>query len=205
MGDISKQTVKHSTNYDLSNNTSNQVTKRGKLDTPQWSTESQVSQGSSDDILHTSESDKSHKMSLNSTVSQSSLSGQDMVMASLSEELPKKNDGVEMSHFENKEIVSLAMQEQLLKTNVPLLTPKPSQTPPILPLPQIAANDNQKHIYKATTGISHKSTMNFRSSNLTNTTADRFQVFHNQQVNLETFPDNSEQPDNVPTQSFPKV
>lgn len=208
IGDVSKQTVKQPTSYELANNPlSNQLIKRGKLETPQWSTESQISQESSDDILQTSESDKSHKMSRNSTLSQSPLSGQDMGMASLSEEVPTINDGVEMSHFENKEIVSIGKQEQHQKISAPLLTPKPSHTPPILPPPPIGTSDDQKNLYKATSGISHKSPNTFRSPNVTNVipTTDRFQVFHNQQVNLETLPDNSEHPDNVPTQSFPKV
>lgn len=36
---------------------------RKKLETPQWSTESQPSIESSDDVLQTSESDKSHMVS----------------------------------------------------------------------------------------------------------------------------------------------
>ncbi|XP_044262205.1 protein transport protein Sec16A isoform X2 [Tribolium madens] len=49
--------------------------KRNKLETPQWSVESQMSQESSDDVLQTSESDKSRMLSRSSTVSHSPISG----------------------------------------------------------------------------------------------------------------------------------
>lgn len=54
--------------------------------TPQWSMESQVSQDSSEDILPTSESDKSKIISRSSTVSQSPISGQEFHFDSVSTE-----------------------------------------------------------------------------------------------------------------------
>lgn len=205
MEDFTKQSIKQPSNYDLTKPSSHQLTKRGKLDTPQWSTESQISQESSDDILQTSESDKSHKMSRNSTKSQSPLSGQDLAISSF----PEINPGTEYTenamNFENKEIVSNINEEQLLKSTSAVVTPKSSHTPPTLPPPSTGSNDDSKNVYKLTSGISHKSVNKFRSSNTT-PPIERFQVpFHNQQVNLETLPDNSEQPDHVPNQHFSKV
>lgn len=200
----SRQNIKSSHNYDLTK-TSNQLNKRGKLETPQWSTESQVSQESSDDVLQTSESDKSHKMSRNSTISQSPLSGQDLAMGSLSEELPTRSEVLENTpNFENKEILSNVKPELLPKVNPSVLPPKTSQTPPMLPPPISGIGDESKNMYKLT-GTSHKSANRFRTSNVT-PPSDRYQPgFHNQQVNLETLPDNSEQPDHVPNQLLPKV
>lgn len=63
--------------------------KRGKLDTPQWSVESQLSQESSDDVLHTSESDR--MMSRSSTVSHSPVSGQEVLGQPL-EGMPLKTE-----------------------------------------------------------------------------------------------------------------
>lgn len=205
LGDSARQNIKQLNSYNFSKTTTNQITKRGKLDTPQWSTESQVSQESSDDILQTSESDKSHKISRNSTISQSPLSGQDLAMASLSGELPISNEGFDnLPNFENKEIVSNLKQELLPKVNSTLPPPKASQTPPILPPAVMGNNDDSKNMYKLGTGLSHKATNKFRTANIT-PPLDRYQVgFHNQ-VNLETLPDNSEQPDHIPNQLFAQV
>lgn len=204
MSDMGKQTTKQSTSYDLTKIAPNQFTKRGKLDTPQWSTESQVSQESSDDVLQTSESDKSHKMSHNSTISQSPLPGQDLAIVSLSEELPTTTECLDTtSNFENKEILSNIKKDKHKINSTPVL-PKPSQTPPTLPLPSIGGHDESKNMYKLTTGISHRTANKVKSANVT-PPIDRHQVFHNQQVNLETLPDNSEQPDHVPNQQFSKV
>lgn len=204
MSDISKENTTQSSNYELTKITSNQFTKRGKLDTPQWSTESQVSQESSDDVLQTSESDKSHKISHNSTISQSPLSGQDLAVAPLAEELSSNTDCIDnTSNFENKEIVTNIKQQQHKITSTPL-SAKPPQTPPILPLPPMGVVDESKNMYKLTTGISHRAANKVRTAKVTPST-ERLQVFHNQQVNLETLPDNSEQPDHVPNQQFSKV
>lgn len=203
IGDNARQNPKQLSSYELKTS-SNQFAQRGKLETPQWSTESQISQESSDDILQTSESDKSHKMSHNSTMSQSPLSGQDLAGAVLPDDLPVKAEGIEnLSHFENKEIVTNLKQEPLAKMNSGLLPPKSSQTPPILP-PPLASGDETKNRYKLTTGISHTAANRFMSSNVTPPT-ERYQVGFNNQVNLETLPDNSEQPDHVPNQAFSKV
>lgn len=70
---------KHHKHELLDNLPPSRLGKPRKIDhlTPQWSTESQMSQESSDDVLHTSESDKI--LSRSSTVSQSPISGQDPV------------------------------------------------------------------------------------------------------------------------------
>lgn len=204
MSDISKENIAQSSNYESTKIASNQYIKRGKLDTPQWSTESQVSQESSDDILQTSESDKSHKMSHNSTMSQSPLPGQDLAVAPLPEESSSRTESIDTSNFENKEIVSNIKQQQQYKINPTPLLSKPPQTPPILPLPPMGSVDESKNMYKLATGISHRAANKVRSTKVTPPT-DRLQVFHNQQVNLETLPDNSEQPDHVPNQQFSKV
>lgn len=204
LADPSKQSPKQASNYDVTKTLANPLNKRGKLDTPQWSTESQISQESSDDILQTSESDKSHKVSRNSTISQSPLSGQDSAITSFPE-LTTEAEYVENPlNFENKEIISNINDEQPHKSTS-MVNPKPSQTPPTLPPPPVGSNDNSKNMYKLTSGISHKAANKFRSSNATPPT-ERFQIpFHNQQVNLETLPDNSEHPDHVQNQQYSKV
>lgn len=114
--------------------------KRGKLNTPQWSVESQLSQESSDDILQTSESDKSRMLSRSSTISHSPISAH--------------LDEPQTSNFENKEILTSGKNPNL---------------PPLPP------------------GQKYKPNFNFN------------------QVNLETLPDNAEQPDSIaPSQPPPK-
>lgn len=143
--------------------------KRGKLETPQWSTESQMSQESSDDILHTSESDKSHMMSRSSTISHSPISGQDLVPQHL-EEVPVKSET-----YENKEIVSN------VRVN-PTPPPSKNMPPPAVPPSSL---DDSKNPYKRTAGISHTSANRFRASNITppDTRQTVYQSnFHNQQV-----------------------
>lgn len=209
--DFTKQNPKQPHNYDSTKVSSNQLTKRGKLDTPQWSTESQISQESSDDILQTSESDKSHKVSGNSTISQSPLSGPDLAISSFSE-LNTEPEYVENSlNFENKEIISNMNEEHLDKSASAILTPKSLQMASNLPPPPTGklkettgSNVESKNMYKLTSNISHKSVNKYCTSNITST--EKYPVpFHNQQVNLETLPDNSEQPDHVPNQQFTKV
>ncbi|XP_057668729.1 uncharacterized protein LOC130901379 isoform X3 [Diorhabda carinulata] len=151
--------------------------KRGKLETPQWSTESQISQESSDDVLHTSESDKSHMMSRSSTISHSPISGQDPQ--------PQEDAQVKRETYENEEIVNNSALPR----------------PPVLPPPQ-SVNDESKNPYKRTTAVlSHSSTTNmFRGAVVTppDSRQNLYQTnFHSQQVNLETPPENSEQPDPV--------
>lgn len=177
---------------------------RGKLETPQWSTESQMSQESSDDILHTSESDKSHMMSRSSTISHSPLSGQEQSLSHNMDETPNAfyENAASNNQFENKEIVSNKSEVAAIKTNPTPPPPKNTQTPPLLP--PSGASDDSKNPYKRTTGLSHKSASKFRASNVTppDSRQNLYQPsFHNQQVNLETLPDNSEQPDPVPAPS----
>ncbi|KAJ8927811.1 hypothetical protein NQ314_019693 [Rhamnusium bicolor] len=167
--------------------------KRGKLDTPQWSTESQMSQESSDDILHTSESDKR----------QEPLSSQNL------DDVPLKNetsyeDLASNHQFENKEILSNSKPELPSKVNPTPPPPKNTHTPPLLPPP--GAAEDLKNPYKRSTGLSHKSANKFRASNSTPPDSrQNLYSFHNQQVNLETLPDNSEQPDPVPNQPVQKL
>ncbi|XP_018571551.1 uncharacterized protein LOC108911173 isoform X2 [Anoplophora glabripennis] len=186
--------------------------KRGKLETPQWSTESQMSQESSDDILHTSESDKSHIMSRSSTISHSPLSGQEQ--SQNLDDVPSQNnayyeDLASNHQFENKEIVpnikAEVQENRPPKANPTPPPPKNTQTPPLLP-PGGPADDG-KNPYKRSTGLSHKVANKFRASNTTppESRQNLYQPnFHSQQVNLETLPDNSEQPDPVPSQPVQK-
>lgn len=145
--------------------------KRGKLETPQWSVESQMSQESSDDILHTSESDKSHILSRSSTISHSPISGPDCLPPTTvsEEQISKSENEVSHNQVENKEIVSHL--------------PPPTNTPPLLP-PTVSSLDDPVNPYKR----------NFVTK-----------PHKNFYANLETLPDNSEQPDQVPTsQNVPK-
>ncbi|CAG9858230.1 unnamed protein product [Phyllotreta striolata] len=155
--------------------------KRGKLETPQWSTESQMSQESSDDILHTSESDKSHMMSRSSTISHSPISGHDLA-PHVAEEAPAKGE-----FYENKEIVSNIRPDSAPK-NVP---------PPLLP--SASSNlDDSKNPYKRNAGLSQVAANRFRSTNITppDTRQTLFKTSLNYQLgNLETPPDNVEHPE----------
>lgn len=188
--------------------------KRGKLETPQWSTESQMSQESSDDILHTSESDKSHMMSRSSTISQSPLSGQEQ--SQNLDDIPNQNNAYYQNlasnhQFENKEIISNIKTEtqeiRPAKANPtpPPPPPKNAQTPPLLP--PLGATDDSKNPYKRSTGLSHKAANKFRASNVTppDSRQNLYQPGFHSQVNLETLPDNSEQPDPVPSQPVQKL
>ncbi|CAH0559554.1 unnamed protein product [Brassicogethes aeneus] len=147
-----------------------EVVKRGKLDTPQWSVESQMSLESSDDV---------GMVSRGSTVSHSPVSGQEV--------LPGQN--VEIP-FENKEILPSVKQEAAEVTPPTKANPTPpppinNPTPPLYPA---SSSEDLKNPYK-------------RSSKLTPLT----NAFHAQTVNLETPPDNSEQPDTVPDRAPAKA
>lgn len=199
--------------------------KRGKIEslTPQWSVESQMSQDSSDDVLHTSESDKSHLLSRSSTISQSPISAHDgnidITIKQETFEHPEYDNAQALQ--ENKEILTNRDVQDfqikppfvqsgistpppakqfapVIKSEATSLAPK-IQTPPLLP-PQNYADDS-KNLYKLTSGLTHKVANRFRT---TNTSPDprsvyqnqsNFQTIYNQSVNLETLPDNSEQPD----------
>lgn len=173
--------------------------------TPQWSVESQMSQDSSDDIIHTSESDKSHKLSRSSTISQSPLSAHDTNFESSSrqEQLPfdsnlelsvkhpspSYNDNQKFTETSgNREILGNkefpASQMRTTKTERVTSTPPKSQTP-ILPPPV-------QNPYKQNLGYSHRSANKFLNIQQDNGLQGSSNI---QGVNLETLPDNSEQPD----------
>ncbi|XP_066150746.1 protein transport protein Sec16B isoform X3 [Euwallacea fornicatus] len=152
---------------------------RKKLDTPQWSTESQPSIESSDDVLHTSESDKSHIVSRSSTISHSPISGQEI-----------SPPGYTL-HMENKEITKHEENRPPRVNPTPPL-PKTVQTPPLLLPPQGGASDDSRNPYKRASGLSRKTSNKFKSPDVRlPSSATNF----NQVVNLETLPDNSERPD----------
>jgi hypothetical protein len=167
--------------------------KRNKLETPQWSVESQMSQESSDDILQTSESDKSRMLSRSSTISHSPISGQEPPPGSHLESAPAKEEQVEATGFENKEILSQVGQDAS-GLSVP---------------PMNSHLDDKSNPYKRNSGLSHKAANKFRSSNVTPPDSRAHNVFptpfQGQSVNLETLPDNSEQPDPIPVQPARKI
>lgn len=78
-------------------------------------------------------------------------------------------------------------------------TPPPQiQTPSLVP-PQISA-DNSNNPYKRTTGLSQSNRFRMANNSPPNYYQNQanFQGTYNQSVNLETLPDNSEQPDFPP-------
>ncbi|CAH1130815.1 unnamed protein product [Ceutorhynchus assimilis] len=165
-------------------------TNRKKLDTPQWSTESVES---SDDVLQTSESDKSHMVSRSSTISHSPISGQES--SPLVQGLLHQAESSNSYQAENKEIVKhqdvLENRPQRVNPTPPL--PKNMLTPPLLPPPQTSSDDS-RNPYKRTSGLSHKAPNKFKPP----------QVF-NQSGNLESLPDNSEHPDHPLVQNTGKA
>lgn len=152
--------------------------------TPQWSVESQMSQDSSDDIVHTSESDKSHKMSRSSTISQSPISGQE-----LNVEVKQDRIASPVSpRVENQNSESLGNREILTKREqLSVAFPRTTATPPKNQGPPLQPNQNP---YKKTSLLSHKSANAFASS---------------QGANLEMLPDNAEQPDLPELRKIPSV
>ncbi|XP_050306362.1 uncharacterized protein LOC126743361 isoform X3 [Anthonomus grandis grandis] len=180
---------------------------RKKLETPQWSTESQLSLESSDDV-RTSESDKSHMISRSSTISHSPIFGQDPLVPSQShhEENLTTNSNTNLQ-VENREIVR---HEAPTPQAVHPLPPPPinTQTPPLLPPPQ-GGTDDSRNPYIRSSGITHKSASKFKPIGLVNATDNRPPLMppstFNQSVNLETLPDNSEHPDHPVVSGVPKV
>lgn len=165
--------------------------------TPQWSTESQMSQDSSD-LLHTSESDKSHMLSRSSTISESPISGQEGTVDHLArpqlldfsnapEAAPKHEAQFYNLQQENREVLPSSTDE--------LKAFKSNATPPPPPLKNQTPPPDTRNPYKRTTGLSHKALNKYKS--------DPF--YSNQSVNLETLPDNSEQPDSIPPVALPKA
>nr|CAI5859844.1 unnamed protein product [Callosobruchus analis] len=164
------------------------TSKRGKLETPQWSTESQMSQESSDDVVHTSEKEIHMMMSHNAAA------GYSLAAQTHS----KVEDPVELSYdqqqFENKEIVPTVPP----KANpTPPPPPVNTQTPPLNVLPPPGIAGDEMNPYKRNTALSHKAVSKFRTSNVS-PSESRQNFGYQQQVNLEAPPDNSEQPDPVP-------
>lgn len=178
--------------------------------TSQWSTESQMSQESSDDILQTSESDK--MLSRSSTISQSPISGQDGVGENLMPEQPVGSSET-TQQYENVEILSNIKQNfpvpsppvsnltpppaaalQSAKTGQTPPPPMKNQTPPLVATP---SDDLRNNPYKRNTPLSHSAAAK-KTLNLTDRPQPSgFQPFSTQSVNLETLPDNSEQPDSL--------
>lgn len=208
--------------------------KRSKIEnlTPQWSVESQMSQDSSDDILHTSESDKSHMLSRSSTISQSPTSAHDAnADVTVKQE---RFSPLEYSEYdnqgqqENREILTNRdMQEFKMKPFAKSSTPTPplakqfvtavkseaAAAPPKLqtPPPQ-TYSDDLKNPYKHSSNLTHKAANRFRTTNSSPDTRNtyqsqsNFQAVYSQSVNLETLPDNSEQPDFLqPSQNMRKM
>lgn len=208
--------------------------------TPQWSTESQLSQDSSD-LLHTSESDKSHMLSRSSTISESPISGHDAnpdtFMTNRQETLRNqqfeayntqtvpevpgrsepnisttyyKQDNYNLQH-ENREVLSNIKDDiKSFKSNPTPSPPIKIQTPPLLP-PSSSVGDDLRNPYKRTSGLSHKAANKYKVENHQHgyfmPTQSNYPISSspfNQSVNLETLPDNSEQPDSLPHQNQPR-
>nr|CAH7728124.1 unnamed protein product [Callosobruchus chinensis] len=175
------------------------MSKRGKLETPQWSTESQMSQESSDDVVHTSEKEIHMMMSHNAAVGYS-LAVQ--TQPKVEDPSAKSEPSYDQQQFENKEIVPTVPP----KANpTPPPPPVTTQTPPLNILPPPGMGGDDMNPYKRNTTLSHKAVSKFRATNVS--PAESRQNFgYQQQVNLEAPPDNSEQPDPVPPgHNFVKV
>ncbi|ERL85134.1 hypothetical protein D910_02556, partial [Dendroctonus ponderosae] len=167
-----------------------EVGNRKKLETPQWSTESQPSLESSDDVLQTSESDKSHLMSRSSTISHSPISGQELLPSILQlPSQPEEFGATNQQQLENKENLKQVVTENKRVNSTPPL-PISGNAPPLL-LPPQGPSDASRNPYKRTVGLPHQNAASFKSEIKQPTPIPTF----NQPVNLETIPDNSEHPD----------
>lgn len=163
--------------------------------TPQWSVESQMSQDSSDDIVHTSESDKSHKLSRSSTISQSPLSGHDANFElSVKQDFDANLDTKRLSPSYNDNFVETSGNREILSnkdSRTATKNERATSTPPkTLPPPIQQNRDNSKNPYKQNAGFTHRAVNKFSSNIQQDNSAGS-----NQGVNLETLPDNAEQPD----------
>ncbi|CAH1974224.1 unnamed protein product [Acanthoscelides obtectus] len=192
------------------------MSKRGKLETPQWSTESQMSQESSDDVVHTSEKEI-HMMMSHSAAVGYTLPTQ--AQPQIEDPTSKPEPSYDQQQFENKEIVPTVPPKANATPPLPpkvnaTIPPPPvntltpslnTQTPPLNTLPPPGTFGEDSNPYKRNTALSHKTVSKFRTANVS--PAESRQNFgYQQQVNLETPPDNSEQPDPVPPgQSFVRV
>ncbi|XP_071051239.1 uncharacterized protein [Onthophagus taurus] len=233
---MGKLSDKHQKNYEDNEKVNPNVTKIKKLDhlTPQWSTESQMSQESSDDILQTSESDK--MLSRSSTISQSPISGQEVAgvdgLAQIGEEEYGSKPEIEGFGGENVEIISSenkAPSPGVLPSQSPIfdslnepqrnspppgivlnknknITPPPStktnEAPPTKTTPppsnfSIPAQSLSMSggAFKRLGNVSVKSGGIPEGRRSPKYIRNKSPVYN--QINLETVPDNSEQPDNV--------
>lgn len=178
--------------------------------TQQWSTESQVSQDSSD-LQHTSESDKSHMLSRSSTISDSPISGHDPNVDQFSprpllSNTPHKSESESVSSnyylqsdqdhniHENREVLPTVKQPEPAPT-----PPVANKTPPLLP--PSGFSDDSANPYKRIGTLSHKTAHKVagdgRSKSISNPLYTMSATHFNQSVNLETLPENSEQPDGL--------
>ncbi|KAK9872597.1 hypothetical protein WA026_018729 [Henosepilachna vigintioctopunctata] len=168
--------------------------KRNKLETPQLSMDSQMSQESSDDILQTSESD--NHLASSSTVSHSPLSGHDNLLQTR-EDLPLDNLSSVYQLAENSEIIQNS-SSNLNHLASPAVIPQQGFTS--LPPTALASKEDLKSTFKKVPNVRNSTLV---SSNQ----GSRQNMYHqpsNQSVNLETLPDNSEHPD-VPISSSMKT
>ncbi|KAK5649877.1 hypothetical protein RI129_000906 [Pyrocoelia pectoralis] len=226
---INKIPSTHSDHLSHNQTVVSSTSKHNKTDhlTPQWSTESQLSQDSSD-LLHTSESDKSHMLSRSSTISESPVSGHDINPENvITQESPQNrhqetcnvqnmteassSDSVSMNYYrqdtyslhqENKEDIS-GLRDELkqYKSNQTAPPPMKNPTPPhVLP----PTDDVAQNPYKLNSGLSHNKSANRHNLDRQTGTCSVNQLKYpltqspfNQSVNLETLPDNSEQPDTI--------
>lgn len=182
--------------------------------TQQWSTESQVSQDSSD-LQHTSESDKSHMLSRSSTISDSPISGHDpnvdqFAPRPLLSNTPHKSESECASNnyylqsdqdhnlHENREVLPTVKKPEPART-----PPATNKTPPLLP--PNGFSDDSANPYKRTGTVSHKTANKVagdgRSKAVSSPLYALSATHFNQSVNLETLPENSEQPDGLTHQT----
>ncbi|XP_018332218.1 uncharacterized protein LOC108741774 isoform X3 [Agrilus planipennis] len=190
----------------------------------QWSTESQISQDSSENI-QTSDSN-SRILSRSSTTSESSLPLQDLGNvnnekvnsfetnldrsrkisdATLTNEPPSRNlRNAEMLQHENVENVShlksYTTPPPSVKSQTATPPPPMKNPPPLMP----SQSDDSQNPYKRTVGVSHRAINKYMIE--TQSQPQQSMAFPPQttfplSVNLETLPDNSEQPDSYPLQS----
>ena len=201
----------------------------------QWSTESQLSQESSDDILQTSESDKI--LSHSSTISHSPISTHEGIVdnsaqvhqqnlqdVSIGEEtfnaeemtasIPWENAPLQGENVEILPVQQHGLQGSVLNTTTspinptslqPVKTRTPpssfaTQVPPLMPPPvsQLGTSDDTKNPYK-------RGAVSLQKNNVFRPPQNFYQPGNfppfSQSVNLETMPDNSEQPDPLPVYS----
>ncbi|KAL3278660.1 hypothetical protein HHI36_016197 [Cryptolaemus montrouzieri] len=173
--------------------------RRNKLETPQWSMDSQLSQESSDDILQTSESDN-HLVS-SSTVSHSPLSGLDNLHP-MKEDLTTDNVlNPIYQHIENREIIRNDHDQDL---NQSQLSTRPPSFPPVGSA-FVASQEDPKMPYNRASNSSHKNPISAVPTTQFSARQNAYAPSFAQSVNLETVPDNSEHPDVASSNSSGKL